>query len=118
MTARNLILSCDGQEEQFTDMRQASLAFGRALNKPHQQVILREVTLYGTVTIAQLIRGEEQLPGAHNRPCVVCGMTHGPAGYHEYETTGARLLLQHEHDNHSQCHLGADCRKEGGNECG
>lgn len=108
MSARNLVLYTDGQESTFTDMREASLAFGRALNTTAREVRLVENVLHGQVTVAQLIRN---LPKSttHHR-CVVCGDRHDGEDHHGYETTGARLLMQHEHGNHSQCHPGAGCQ--------
>lgn len=110
MTARNLVLYTDGQEATFTDMRQASLAFGRALNEPYRTVTLTEVGLYGGRTIASCIRTGEVVNST--APCVICGLPHDAAEQHDYETTGARLIMQHEHGNHSQCHQASDCRQK------
>lgn len=114
MAARNLEVRRDGEVEHFTSMREAVLAFGRSLTGPYQRVTLVENMLDGPAVIADSII-EANAPGEHS-VCPVCGVRHEAGQHHGYETTGARLLMQHEHGNHSQCHPGSGCKRSGGRE--
>src|SRR5690606_1703400 len=90
---------------EHSTIRDATLAFGRALND-HRHVRLTSIGLVDHV-LAEYFNDEPET-GRHH-PCPVCGRSH-PSEQHGYDTTASRLLLAHDNHNHAQCHPKAQCK--------
>lgn len=109
MTPRHLLVEADGEITYYSTMKAAALAFGKALTT-HSDVKLVERLLDGDNVIAQHIDRASAAGSAAVRHCPVCGKPwcHG----HGFDTTAQRILMQHEYQNHSQCHPGAACKRK------
>lgn len=109
MTPRHLLVDAGGEITYYSTMKDAALAFGKALTT-HSEVKLVERLLDGDYVIAQHIDRASARGSAAVRHCPVCGKPwcHG----HSFDTTAERILTQHEYQNHSQCHPGAGCKRK------